>query len=101
MKRSRMLWDDARRTDGTTAERAKRWLNVVLYELQPFRVSKKDVAQFQASLRRGMQTTRYIAEQTPSWTASFLAFLRTRTQEEWMGFGAVLSYYYFVRLAHQ
>jgi len=109
-KRSRALWDNARRHssgEGTTAgarrEKFSCYARAILYELQPVRAS--ELPRFDDAwtryLRAALDGIRAFAAQTfPTFVASSLRFLKQRTKRQWAIAGAILAYYGFVRYVH-
>jgi hypothetical protein len=100
-KRSRALWDDARRKQSSTSEQARSWLRVLLYEIQPIRFSEIDTDKIVLFLRSIYEALLYGTQSFPGWCRAVYSFLRARTRQQWMIMGAVVAYYYVVRFIHE
>jgi hypothetical protein len=100
-KRSRALWDDARRKQSSTSEQARSWLRVLLYEIQPIRFSEIDTDKIVLFLRSIYEALLYGTKSFPGWCRAVYSFLRARTRQQWTIVGAVVAYYYVVRFIHE
>jgi hypothetical protein len=102
-KRSRALWDNARREneDAPASDKYMRVLRAVLYELQPVRFDELDT---QTWIHRCRAVSKSVVSFTvttvPSWSRIVLEFCRTMTAKQWMMVVGVVVYYGAVRWIH-
>lgn len=102
-KRSRALWDNARRESDVApaSDKYMRVLRAVLYELQPIRFDELDT---QTWIHRCRVVSKSVVSFTvttvPSWSRIVMEFCRTMTVKQWMYVGAVICYYGAVRWIH-
>jgi hypothetical protein len=103
-KRSRALWDNARRESGDGAPASDKWkrvLRAVLYELQPIRFDELDT---QTWIHRCRIVSKSVVSFTvttiPSWSRIVMEFGRTMTLKQWMIVAGVFCYYGAVRWIH-
>lgn len=96
-RRSRALWDEARRPDAPRMA----FVRAVLYELQPIRFSTIDTAQWRARMVSFSRGTRRFATQTvPTVSRRIGTFVMSLSSRAWMVIGAVLLYYAAIRILH-
>ena len=100
-KRSRVLWDEARREDAPWTATAR----AVLYELQPIRFSSINFSGVGSSLSRFGQfvaaLAHFIARALPGLARGLIRIARGMTMRQWGMVGIAVGYYYFVRLVHR
>ena len=97
-RRSRALWDEARRPDASKMAA----IRAVLYELQPIRFSSIDTAQWRARGVAWSRGARRFAMQTfPAMSQRVGAFVVTLSYRNWMVIGAIVLYYVAIRMVHQ
>ena len=110
-KRSRALWDDARRPRERKVEEWKSLLRAILYELQPIRFSQyhhsfsyvtrpQAIGHFLSSrvlpvAQRGLVFMITVVLPTIG------SFIRNLTARQWMMVGGVVMYYFMVRWIHE
>eukprot|EP00977_Amphora_coffeiformis_P026953 scaffold31831_cov168-Amphora_coffeaeformis.AAC.4 len=97
-KRSRALWDNARRPYANKWEAVRPWLRAILYELQPIRSS--ELPGMQGWLRQMGASIRYGVQQLPGVVRMMYTFFAQRTQREWSLAVGALLYYMAVRWIH-
>ena len=93
-KRSRALWDDARRTDASYSA----LIRAILYELQPVRFSTLQVTPWLVQVR---QCLGFIQLNTPRVTRSLLSFLKRRTLKQWLILFTLWLYWQLVKYIHR
>ena len=97
-RRSRALWDEARRPNATRTA----LLRPILYELQPVRFSAIDVSAITASLRSVWSgSVSFVTETVPWLVQGSFRLLRNMTRRHWMGVGGLILYYNGVRWIHR
>ena len=105
-KRSRALWDDARRP--RPGRKNEEWMSLfraILYELQPIRFSEYNVnpnalAAFFST--RVLPTIRYMGTLvTRVWLPSAWSIIRDLSARQWMIVGGIFVYYFVVRWIHE
>jgi hypothetical protein len=97
-KRSRALWDEARRPGAPTMA----FVRAICYELQPIRFSSVDTAAMKALGRKyGASATDFMMETLPTATRSTTAVLRGMSRTNWLVVGGVLIYCITIRLIHE
>lgn len=97
-RRSRALWDEARRPDASKMAAVR----AVLYELQPIRFSSIDTAQWRArgvACSRGAR--RFVTQTVPVMSRRAGTFVMSLSHRNWMVIGAILIYYVAIRMVHQ
>ena len=101
-KRSRALWDNARRPYANRWEAVRPWLRAILYELQPIRSSELPAMNgiLQCLRRTGASVWHGIHYQIPVLLRIVYAFFAQRTQREWSLAVGALLYYVAVRWIH-
>jgi hypothetical protein len=100
-KRSRALWDNARRPANNSREKLLRQARAVLYELQPVRFEELDTQTWLHQARAAVESlTAFLVTTLPFWARTVLKFVRNLTLKHWMIVGAVLLYYAAVRWIH-
>jgi hypothetical protein len=102
-KRSRALWDNARRENDVApaSDKFMRVLRAVLYELQPIRFDELDTQTWIHRCRVVCKSVVSFAGTTvPSWSRIVMEFCRTMTLKQWTMVGAVVCYYGAVRWIH-
>lgn len=97
-KRSRALWDEARRPGAPKMAVAR----AILYELQPFRLSSVDTK----ALRQRCYDTkdfifRFTTKSVPSATKETFGMVMGFSIRTWMIIAGVLAYYVALRLIHE
>jgi hypothetical protein len=100
-KRSRALWDHARRPQTSKSDQVASWIRAILYEVQPVRLS-------QVNWRAWLDTARGLFESCQMFatgTVPFLAYavyaqIRGMTPRHWLFVTGVVAYYYFIRWIH-
>ena len=97
-KRSRALWDNARRPHSPKWHAVRPFLRAVLYELQPVRSSQlpavgRTVRQAVTSVGRALQGVAPLLAQVAR-------FLSQRTRRQWAWTAAAVAYYGAVRWLH-
>mmetsp|Transcript_9573 Transcript_9573/g.26836 ORF Transcript_9573/g.26836 Transcript_9573/m.26836 type:complete len:285 (+) Transcript_9573:154-1008(+) len=101
VKRSRFIWDEARREDAPWTATAR----AILYELQPIRFSSIDVSGVVSSLSRFGRFVAAlicsIARSLPSVVRGLIRIARGMSVRQWGMVGIAVGYYYFVRLVHR
>jgi hypothetical protein len=103
-KRSRALWDNARRESppgSHPAEKLMRVLRAVLYEFQPIRFDELDTQTWIHRVQAVWKSLVWFAVTiVPSWSRIVFEFLKSMTAKQWMWVGAILCYYGAVRWIH-
>ena len=110
-KRSRALWDNARRPTENAKDRCKHYMRAVLYELQPVRFSAFSAGGGGADVNlRSLwkdrvlpllaKVTKCLFKTLPSAAAAAFRWLKSLELRHWAIACAVLAYYGFVRMAH-
>ena len=101
VKRSRVLWDEARKEDARWTATAR----AILYELQPIRFSTFDISGIVSTVARicrfAVALTCSIARSLPGLARGLVRILRGMSRRQWGVLGMVVGYYYFVRLVHR
>lgn len=101
VKRSRVLWDEARKEDASWTATAR----AILYELQPIRFSTIDVSGIVSTASRLgrflVALACSIVRSVPGVVRGLIRILRGMSRSQWGVVGIVVAYYYFVRLIHQ
>ena len=100
-KRSRALWDEARRSRQTKSEQVNSWVRVALYEIQPIRFNQINTQGIQSIASWVVQSLWTCVVRTPSWVRGFCSFLKRRTVQQWVVVAGVFAYYWFVRWMHE
>ena len=100
-KRSRVIWDEARREDAPWTATAR----AVLYECQPIRLSSINFSGVGSSLSRFGRfvaaLAHFIARALPGLVRGLIRIARGMTMRQWGMLGIAVGYYYFVRLVHR
>ena len=100
-KRSRVIWDEARREDAPWTATAR----AVLYECQPIRLSSINFSGVGSSLSRFGRfvaaLAHFIARALPGLVRVLIRIARGMTMMQWGMLGIAVGYYYFVRLVHR
>jgi len=100
-KRSRALWDNARRPHDTQKQQWLSYIRAILYELQPIRSSEIDIPSWARKAQSLWQAiTQFITTTLPSWTTKSFTFVSKMTLKQWMVVAGVLGYYAFIRYVH-
>jgi hypothetical protein len=99
-KRSRALWDEARRPHATRTETVIAYLAAIAYELQPIRLSESNKQQVIDGFKKFLQNLVHVVQGLPSVAKTVFSFVTTRSFREWLVAGGVLVYYFFVRWVH-
>lgn len=101
VKRSRVLWDEARKEDARWTATAR----AILYELQPIRLSTIDVSGVISTASRlgrfVVALTCSIARSVPDVARGLVRIVHGMSRRQWGVLGIVLVYYFFVRLVHR
>ena len=98
-KRSRALWDNARRPHGHWSAAAVPWCRAVLYELQPVRRSQ--LPDMRLVRQRLAATVRLLVQVgLPRTCQAVTTWIGQRSRREWMWLTAALVYYAAVRWIH-
>lgn len=101
VKRSRVLWDEARKEDARWTATAR----AILYELQPIRFSTFDISGIVSTVSRiarfVVALTCSIVRSLPDLARGLVRMLRGMSRRQWGVLGMVVGYYYFVRLVHR
>lgn len=98
MRRSRALWDEARRPDAPRMA----LLQAILYELQPVRFSTIDLL-YPTRTLGGIWSgfVSFISVALPSIMRETHRLVRNSLPRHWMAVLAAVAYYYLVRYVHQ
>lgn len=98
MRRSRALWDEARRPNAPRMA----LLQAILYELQPVRFSTIDLL-YPTRTLGGIWSgfVSFISKALPSIVRETYRLVRNSRPRHWMVVLAAVSYYYLVRYVHQ
>ena len=104
-KRSRALWDDARRPRDNKVDEWKAFLRALLYELQPIRFSSNPL---RPAVVVSFLTTRVfpLVQRIVLWVFCGLlptiwTTIRHFTLKQWMIIAGVVAYYFVVRWMHE
>ena len=94
-RRSRALWDEARRPDAPYMA----VIRAILYELQPIRFSTAvDLAgRWRARIAN---LSKFATQTMPSFSLTTIKFVQNMSRRNWMVVGGVLLYYVAVRIIH-
>lgn len=99
-KRSRALWDNARRPRARRLESLQAFLRAVVYELQPIRSSQVPVNTLPQTGRRAWQRISQAVKRMPALLHTVTSFLAQRTRRQYFITAGVLVYYVVVRWIH-
>ena len=100
-KRSRALWDNARRPHITRKEAFFHWLRAILYELQPVRWSPSLAQNARHTVRLWGAAAAHAAKQTlPTFFSVVYRFLQNLSLKQWSMLFGLCLYYGFVRFIH-
>ena len=100
-KRSRALWDNARRPYANKWEAVRPWLRAILYELQPVRYSELPAMRgVLPYLQRMSALVGHGIHHVPGLVRRVYTFLAQRTAREWSLVVGALLYYVAVRWIH-
>lgn len=97
-KRSRALWDNARRPHGHWSAAVGPWCRAVLYELQPVRRSQ--LPDMRLVQQRLVAAVWILVRNIPSTCQAVTTWIGQRSRREWMWLTAALAYYAAVRWIH-
>jgi hypothetical protein len=99
-KRSRALWDNARRPRPRKWEALQAFLRALFYELQPIRSSQIPVNSLPQMGRHAWQQISQATARIPSLLRTVTSFLAQRTRRQYLWTVGVLVYYILVRWIH-
>jgi len=101
-KRSRALWDNARRPHENKGRQLAAYTRAILYELQPVQFASFDSKEWIRNIRFFLSTCLKVLKATPGLLTELRETLRTiRLSKLGFGASALITYYYFVRWAHE
>lgn len=100
-KRSRSLWDNARRLQESRWEQFLAYLCAILYELQPIRFSQVDTIRWKRQVTKLSQRTRVACRSIPSWARRGSDWAGSVSARHWLMAVGILMYYWMVRLIHK
>lgn len=101
-KRSRALWDNARRPHETRSRQTAAYACAILYELQPIRFSNIDASEWRRNFDYVISMLVELIKATPVLCREAWAALRTiQPAKLGSGVSGLIVYYYFVRWAHE
>lgn len=100
-KRSRALWDHARRPELERKERMQHYGRAILYELQPIRFSQVDFHTWYATILSFVRYLRKFATTTiPFILSSAYSLVKKSTLRQKGMVLVAVAYYYFIRWVH-
>lgn len=100
-KRSRALWDHARRPYSNWKDGCLSWMQAFLYELQPIRMSLSDFRAWKKRISNLIVNAGdFVTKTTPTGCKILVSFLTRLNRQQWALLAAIVLYYVFVRVVH-
>ena len=93
-KRSRSLWDEARKPNASTSATVR----AILYELQPIRFSTVDMKPW---LLKARQSMKFIQSSIPLLVRSLISVIRKLNHKQWLVLISVWLYWQLVKWIHR